>query len=129
MSGIEFDMSEVEALAADLAAAAAKVTAKLRPAVQADADKVKKGMQSDFGGIGHAPYFPASITFETRVTADGVEAEVGPDKGRPQGALGNILAFGTVKNGPVADITRSARAAAPDLEKLLGQIGTDALDG
>ncbi len=129
MSDFEFDMSEVEAFATILDAAPAKALKDTREVVQKAALNIKKGMQDDFGGIAHAPYFPSAITYDTRVTHDGIEAEIGPDKSKPQGPLGNILAFGTVKNGPVADITRSLRAQIPELQEYLGRVGADAIDG
>ena len=51
------------------------------------------------GGSGRLPAFPKSITADVR----GLSAEIGPDKNLRQGALGNILYFGTAKTVPVLE--------------------------
>jgi hypothetical protein len=45
---------------------------------------------------------PVPVSFPSSVTTDirGLTAEVGPDKNKRQGALGNLLHFGTSKSGP-----------------------------
>jgi hypothetical protein len=47
----------------------------------------------------HAGLYKASITYTLTVEGDTVSAEIGPDKDKPQGALGNLLEFGGVKGG------------------------------
>jgi hypothetical protein len=74
---------------------------------------IKRDMRADAQGINHAPAFPDSITYDIHQTFTGPEAEIGPDKGKRQGALGNILYFGTSKNGPVRNISRGIEAEAP----------------
>lgn len=127
--GVSVEIDGLDGWISDLHAAPTKAVIGVRAVVQKGALNVKKGMQQDFSGIAHAPSFPASITYETKVSLSGVEAEIGPDKNRRQGALGNILAFGTSKNGPVADITASMRAEEPNLVKFLGEVGEQALGG
>jgi hypothetical protein len=43
-------------------------------------------------------------------------AIIGPDKGAPQGALGNLLEYGSVKNPPHRDGGRAADAEEPRFE-------------
>lgn len=70
----------------------------------------------------HARAYPYSVTFDgpTREGFD-VFAVVGPDKDKPQGALGNLLEYGDggAKNPPHNDGKRAADAEAPKLEKHL----------
>ena len=81
---------------------------------------IQRRMRADAQGIGHAPSFPASITTDLTQTFSGPEVEVGPDKDRTQGALGNILYFGTSNNGPVRNISVGIDAELPLFEKALG---------
>lgn len=65
------------------------------------ARKIKDQAKKGAGGIGHAPYYPNSITYDLHDNGDEISAEIGPDKSLTQGALGNILEFGTSKNAPI----------------------------
>lgn len=81
---------------------------------------IQRRMRADAEGIGHAPSFPASITTDLTQTFAGPEVEIGPDKDRRQGALGNILYYGTSKNGPVRNLIVGIEAELPLFEKALG---------
>jgi hypothetical protein len=50
-------------------------------------------------------------------------AEVGPDKAKRQGALGNIIEFGTPKNAPIPGGLPALETEAPRFEKALGELG------
>lgn len=118
----EFDMSEVRKLVADLEKIPAGAVKPLRGAVQSSARRIRDQMRSDASGHPHAPQFPSSITYETEEKAGSIAAEIGPDKGRAQGALGNILYFGTSKNGPVLDINGPLDAESPKFEQAIGDV-------
>lgn len=75
----------------------------------------------------HGPHYPSSITFDVERTAEGVEAEVGPDKELQQGALGNLLEFGSVNNPPHNDGGRALRTEEPRFGQALGDLGEKAL--
>lgn len=48
---------------------------------------------------GSLKLYPKSITYDIeRFGRVGVQAEIGPDKDLPQGALGNLIEFGSVHN-------------------------------
>lgn len=126
---IEFDMSEVNALAADLGKIAGKSVPPLIAAVEKSASAIENTMRSDAGGHAHSPHFPGSITHDVKVRVGGIEAEIGPDKGLTQGALGNILYFGTSKNGPVLDINGPLDAETPNFEKAVSDAAGKLLDG
>ena len=120
---VSMDVSEVGRLAADLGKAGPAVVPLARAVVEKGALNVKNGMARDATGIGHAPAFPRSITYDVR----GLSAEIGPDKGRRQGALGNILAFGTSKNAPVWDHTAAIRREEPFFMQHLQRVAAEAL--
>lgn len=99
------EIEGLDGLIVDLAAAPFKVRAGARSIVQASASRVKADAQVFSSGLAHAPAYPRSITFETHERGIGeVDADIGPDKNRPQGALGNLLEYGSVNNPPHAHL-------------------------
>ena len=61
-------------------------------------------------------------TFLEAISPAGLEAEIGPDKSRPQGALGNLLEFGSENNPPHNDGGRALQAEEPRFLEHLGKI-------
>lgn len=94
------DISQLTKLATDLRTHSRKTPAAAVAVVSKGALNVKNDWRKAWSGIGHAPALPNAVTYDTKVTLRSVEAEIGPDKGRRQGALGNIIEFGTSKNAP-----------------------------
>jgi hypothetical protein len=111
---IEFD--GFDELLADLGAVTRKTAGLAVKAVAVNAGKVKAAWRQADSGIKHAPAYPASITYDVHTGAGYVEAEIGPDKNRNQGALGNILEFGTANNPPRGSGARALAANIADLE-------------
>lgn len=99
-------------------------------AVRFTAFGIKKAAQAAAGGIAHAPDYPRAITYDTtdRGVGDGVSAEIGPDKDRRQGALGNILEYGTIKNPPYAHLGPALDRWSPDFVAGLERAASDALE-
>jgi hypothetical protein len=93
------------------------------PAVDAvvarGAGNIQRGARRRVAGLAHAPAYPASITFDLFHTPFTSQAEIGPDKDLRQGALGNILNFGTVKNAPVPHLFPAAEEEAPLFERAI----------
>jgi hypothetical protein len=115
----DFDFSEVHKLAVDLGKGNAATVTGARKILEVAAIKIKKGMQKDATGHRGAPAFPASITYDI----SGLSAEIGPDKSRRQGALGNLLYFGSSNNGPViADLAGPLKTEAPIFSGLLSEL-------
>lgn len=111
--GIE--VTGLDTTAAALLASEAKLLANVRKAVQVTCLKIKKDAQQRITGYKHLPRYPYSITYDTNLILDGVEGEVGPDKGRPQGPLGNVIEYGTSKNHPIPHLGPALDANAADL--------------
>jgi hypothetical protein len=61
----------------------------------------------------HARLYPNSISYDVTPIPGGATAEIGPDKDKPQGALGNLLEFGSVNNQPHNDGGRALQAEEP----------------
>lgn len=103
-----FDMKEVVALATDLGRASARVEREADKVLERGALGVKDAMAADararHAGGSAAKHFPSSISYDRRYGVGRLAYEIGPDKDRRQGALGNILYFGTSNNAPTLDV-------------------------
>jgi hypothetical protein len=116
------DTSELGLLTADLTRAALVAPVAVRPVVQRGAYNVKQGWRERWTGLVHAPYLPNAVTYDTDERPWGAEAEIGPDKDKTQGALGNLLEYGSVKNAPIPGGAPALEAELPDFEKYLGDV-------
>lgn len=125
---IEVDTSELRALAADLGRAPDKVQQGIRPVLAKGALNIKTEMQMDLASSTHFRGITFSVSYDTKVDAGGVEAEIGPDKGRAGGALANIAYFGTSRGGgTVPDPQVALAAEAPRFEQALADLLGDLL--
>lgn len=126
---MDLDLSELRQLEDDLGKVPGRAVAPLVGVVTNASTRVRDALRSDASGIGHAPYFPDSITADVKVKVGQIGAEVGPDKSLRQGALGNILYFGTSKNGAVLDINAPLDAEGPKLEKAAADAIAELFEG
>jgi len=102
---MRLDPTQVFATAAKLFAAGPAADAAVGAVVKKGAQNTKTDaaetvrQTSQYGRLRH---YPRSITYD--VFKDGLKwsAEIGPDKDRRQGALGNIIEYGTSHHGPIA---------------------------
>lgn len=109
------DTGALDALAAQLRTAQAQVLRAVQPVVSKGALNIKNEWRSNAtqSAGAHARLYPASITYDLNPGSDSVEAVIGPDKGARQGALGNLLEFGSVNNPPHNDGGRALDAEDP----------------
>lgn len=125
------DVSALEALAAAIAQAAAEVDRRAERVVSRGAVNIKSGWRANAAATAgaHARLYPMSIGYDPPVVVPGVgvSVRIGPDKGRPQGALGNLLEFGSVHNAPHNDGGRALLAEQPRFEAAVEQLGGDLL--
>lgn len=85
------------ALAEDLAAAPFRLEGAVDKVVEKGALNIKTDWRKRASGMAHMPQYPYSIGYDRTYAPGAVGAEIGPDKSRPQGPLGNIDEFGTSK--------------------------------
>ncbi|MFJ2174332.1 hypothetical protein ACIOHE_15640 [Streptomyces sp. NPDC087851] len=64
----------------------------------------------------HARLYPYSVSYDPLPFPGGASAEIGPDKSRLQGALGNILEYGTSRQAGHNDGGRALLAELPRFE-------------
>ena len=95
----DYDFSELTKLSADLGDAADAIP-NVKKAVTVTARNVKDAWRDRLKGSATLPALPYAVTYDVDVTAGGVEGEVGFDKGRAQGPLGNISEFGSPTVAP-----------------------------
>ncbi|MGY5764983.1 hypothetical protein ACXET9_07280 [Brachybacterium sp. DNPG3] len=123
---VHADVSELRTLARDLGRVPDKVHAGIRPVIQKGALNIKTEMQMDLASSAHFHGIAFSPSFDTTIRRDGVEAVIGPEKGRAGGALANVAIFGTSRGGgTVPDPSIALQNEAPRFEQALA----DLLDG
>lgn len=119
--------ADLRALAAELEVAAMVAPAETRKVVAKGALNIKRDWQERWSGLKHAPALPAAITYDSHETPTGGWAEIGPDKAKRQGALGNLLEFGSLKNPPRPGGAPALEAEAPKFEKALESLALRSL--
>ncbi|MFD1309049.1 hypothetical protein [Streptomyces kaempferi] len=113
MAGI--DVIGLTVVVDDLGTFAERLRVNAGKAVKVTSQKVRDDARNRIKGHKYLPAYPYSITYDVKVTAEGVEGEIGPDKGRAQGPLGNIIEYGTSKNAPLPHLGPALDANAEDL--------------
>lgn len=146
----DIDNSELDKLASDLGQASDAAWKNMQKAIEVTARNVKDTAKKNATGMAHAPAFPHSITYDVGVGYDQsigqaaqsvvsggissarsstLRAEIGPDKDRPQGALGNLLEFGSIHNPPQGIMHGALQENEADFERGIDRAVDDALKG
>lgn len=127
MPSVDFDGRELVALTKDIERAA-RIAPKMAEAVVTKAAvNIKNDARRRISGHPHAPRYPYSIGFDrVHVTMTGAQTDVGPDKSRTQGALGNVLEYGTRKNPPLPHFGPAAEAEEPKFARAMEQLAVKA---
>lgn len=122
-----FDTSELAALRTEMVGAARATTAAVRPVVAHGAVNIKKDWRDRWSGLAHARALPFAISYDLHTVNSVVVAEIGPDKDRPQGALGNLIEFGSVNNAPLPGGAPALDAEAAGFEAAVANVATGLL--
>jgi hypothetical protein len=122
------DVGELNEWAFDLGETADDLIPDVRKVLVRAAINIKRDAKRRVSGLRAAPYYPASITDDIRTFGDSVELEVGPDKNRRQGALGNLLEFGSINNSPIPHMAPATDKELPRVAKYLGDLIPEALE-
>ncbi len=96
---MDAEFSELMQLAADLEQGGEAISGNVRKAVQVTSHKIKEDAKASVRGrkgLGHAAN---AITYDTTESRAGVESEIGYDKGRGAGKLGNLIEYGAPNSG------------------------------
>lgn len=109
------DVRQLTRTALVFQSSAAEAAEEMARVVTRGALQVKNGWRDNAVASSgrHAPHYPRAISYDVHPIPGGAHAEIGPDKGRVQGALGNLLEFGSVHNPPHNDGGRALAAEDP----------------
>lgn len=120
---VRIDHSDLDRFVADLDKAIYNCPAEVEKVVGRGALNIKIGARRRIGRPAHAPAYGYSIGYDLTRWGMGAIAEIGPDKGRRQGALGNLLEYGSVNNAPIPHIRPAADEELPKFERAMDDLG------
>lgn len=115
-----FTITEVNQLLADMGKMD-DVLKAVRPVVTKGATNIKNDWRKRWTGHPHIPALPRAINFDVAELGYRLSAEIGPDKDRPQGPLGNVIEYGTSKNAPIPGGAPALAAESPRFEKAIAE--------
>jgi HK97 gp10 family phage protein len=124
----EIRIEGLKELVADLDKATSRALAEVRAIVEKGANNIKKDAVGRVSGLAHAPAYPRSIGYDIGYQIGAVAAQIGPDKNRRQGALGNILEYGTANNPPRPHLAPALRAEEPRYTSALEALAAKLLE-
>jgi hypothetical protein len=90
-----------------------------RKVVQKGLLNIKNDWRRRWTGHPHAPRLPYAITYDSVAVGPRIMGEVGPDKDKPQGALGNLFEYGSVNNPPIPGGAPALEAERPKFERAM----------
>jgi hypothetical protein len=126
--GFRFDARELTIITDSLSKATAVAPATAAAVVTKAAVNIKTDARQRVAGLAHAPAYPASIGFDpVHVSRLGASTIVGPDKDKRQGALGNLIEYGSVKNAPIPHFLPAGEAEEPKFAKAMEDLSLKAL--
>ena len=96
--------------------------------VERGAANIKKAWKARWTGHPHIPYLPDAVSYDVHETTSGFSAEVGPDKHKRQGPLGNIIEFGTLNNAPIPGGAPALDEEEPRFVNTMRDLAETALD-
>lgn len=115
---------DIRRLAADLDRKAWRVIPEVAAVVKKGAQNIKNQYVEEAASSGTTKHFSRAINYD--ISRGGLEAEIGTDKDRKQGPLGNILYFGTSDTAAVLDFDAAPRAEEPRfhaaIEDIVGEL-------
>jgi hypothetical protein len=114
---------ELKRFALDLDNAADVAPEEVRKVVQRGALNIKNDARRRISGRAHLPRYPHSISYDSTPTPSGAYADIGPDKRRTQGALGNVIEYGTIQNAPIPHLDPAGRAEMPRFARAVEDLG------
>lgn len=127
MTGL-FDHRDLDRFAVDLDRTVSAAPDEAAKVVEKGALNIKNDARRRVGFLRHAPAYPAAIGYDSRRGFRGPEAEIGPDKNKRQGALGNLIEHGSVNNPPHPHMAPAAEAEMPRFERAMTDLAARLLE-
>lgn len=128
MTGFRVDTSELDALGVELQQVGGKVEGALPGAARKSATKIRNDWRAAASKSRHFK-IAETVTFDEKSTADGYEAEIGPDRQFRAARLAGIAHFGGANGGggTIGDPQRFADAEADGFAKAVADVVERAL--
>jgi hypothetical protein len=130
---VNLNTDAVKALASEMSGVAGRLKPAMRAVAAKGALNIKNAARASILAQTQHKYvkqYPNSITYDvTQSSGSFVSAEIGPDKGKPQGALGNILEFGSPGRPPLPHLVPAWEAEREPFERFMGDAGERAVFG
>lgn len=117
--------ADARRIAANIGKVRASAVKDVDAVVKKGAQNIKQGLEEGIRVSEHFRGMAGSISYEAQNGLGRVSYEVGPDKNRRGGALGNVFYFGTSRGGGTGDLDGPVEAEAPNLEKHLADLAGD----
>lgn len=120
-----FDITELVELATMIEGARPRLRREVKAVLKRGGQNVKTDAQKRYRaqagkhGRGHAWKYPASINYDVTVKGWETTVEIGPDRSKPQAALGNLLEYGSANNAPLPHLNPALQAEIPKTTKYL----------
>lgn len=119
---MDIDDSDVRRYIAELDKVPTVLDRELVKVGERGALNIKRDWRAAWSGHSYIGPLARSITYERRTRVKNLEWEIGPDKSRAQGALGNVIEFGTVNNPPIPGGLPALEREAPRTERALSDV-------
>ena len=116
------DSSQLRELSQNVGRVSGGLIGDVDKVVKRGAQNIKNELVADAQASKHFKALAGAISYDSDYRLGQVAYEVGPDKGRRGGALGNIYYFGTSRGGGSGDLDKPLGSEGPRLEKALGDM-------
>lgn len=119
------DTSDLTALAGKFVAVPAAVEAAAEPVMERAAYNVRRDARALIRGQitgTYLPHYPRSITYEVEAVRAWIEAEIGPEIGRPQGGMGRGVEYGSVNTRPLPHLIPALEQEIPRMERHMDRV-------
>jgi hypothetical protein len=125
---ISIESDGLDELADDLRSAAERAPEEARKVTSKGALNIKTDWRKRWSGLAHAPATPRAISYDITSAGSMIVAEIGPDKAKRQGALGNLLEFGSINNAPIPGGAPALQVESPRFVQALEDLAARLLE-
>lgn len=130
---VSLNMAEVVALAGSMTGVAGRLKPAMRAVTAKGALNIKNAARDAILSQVQRKYvkaYPNSITYDiTQSSGSFVSAEIGPDKNKRQGALGNLLEFGSPHSPPLPHLVPAWEAEQEPYARFMAEAAELAVFG
>lgn len=116
------DTSDLRQYGVNLGKVAASTLEDVDAVAKKGAQNIKDDLVSEAEASTHFRHMAGAISYDSKYGLGSVGYEIGPDKARRGGALGNIAYFGTSRGGGTLDIDGPLAREAPQFENEMAKL-------